>query len=156
MHLRVITLTFTTSEIVRNRLQFFNVSCLLKLSGPSELKNPIRTGAPSNHSFVAALKGLFPMHLLFALPVEIWQENILQFIALVDIIRAGSAFYNWKVQSQFQYLIDELTLQASMSVLAGQAKQITWFLKRNILSRSLLVTGKLDEYILSILPRICA
>jgi len=94
---------------------------------------------------------------LFTLPVELWRDNILVFLALKNISRAFEAFSNHHLQRTFQELtFGHTTKSIHIQLQAGEAEKLKWCLTRNILPGDVSIWNDLDLQIASLSSEICA
>lgn len=89
---------------------------------------------------------------LFSLPAEIWRDQILIYLSLLDIAKASNSFLNREVQRKFLSLTNGCTLRAEVVVRPNQEKMLNWCLARNLLTTNVFVCEDLDPRSASILP----
>lgn len=88
----------------------------------------------------------------FSLPAEIWRDQILVYLSLLDIVKASNSFLNREVQRKFLSLTNGCTLRAEVVVRPNQEKMLNWCLARSLLTTSIYVCKNLDPPTASILP----
>lgn len=88
---------------------------------------------------------------LFSLPVEIWRDQILILLDLVDVINASNSFASHKIQMLFFTLMDGCTLRDRLYIAPSNKKKVNWALTRNILSTNVSIAGDLDLQTASLL-----